>query len=87
MSESTTWYCQAHNLYSLEPCPFCVASAAIQRDVLNLLEARIADLETRLLSTNRQLAVQQQIALDLQRAHNATVPYVTALAAQAGLLP
>jgi hypothetical protein len=56
-------------------CCQCDATAETsipqQRDTINVLEARIADLEDRCLSYARQMSVLQQQLADVQRAHNA----------------
>jgi exonuclease VII small subunit len=68
-------FCFRHNLwrYAGEQCARCAAETGTpqRRDTINTLEARIADLETRLLSTNRQLSELQHARQFDQAAQNA----------------
>ena len=65
------WICVRHNARGSGSsiCPLC-ARDIDTRDTINVLEARISDLENRQLRIGQQLAETQRIALDTQRAQN-----------------
>lgn len=67
-------FCFKHQMLRLagEACAQC-ATETPQRDVVNVLEARISDLEADVLSLRRQLTELRHIVLDVQQAHNALV--------------
>jgi len=62
-------YCWDHQCYQ---CAAEEASATPpQRDAVNVLEARIADLEAENLDLRRRVSALEHLTQDLQRAHNA----------------
>jgi len=65
-------FCFKHQLLrdAGEQCGRCAAETG-SRDTLNVLESRIADLEDRLLRTNRILAELVKRFESMRRAHNA----------------
>lgn len=55
-------------------CYLCDEEARrLSRDVINVLEARIADHDSELSALRRQIIELRQIVLDVQRAHNRSV--------------
>ena len=72
-------FCYKHQMLRAagEACGHCAASA--RRDDVNVLEARIADLEVEVIGLRRQLNATRQIALDAQRAVNDAAPLILSL--------
>lgn len=75
-------YCETHDLIVSDgaPCPACASRQ--QRDIINMHEARIADLEVRLVRTNRIVCELVQRLQRDQAAHNALARHSEQLLAQ-----
>ena len=85
-------YCGIHDLVyaGMPSCPACVAvhKSKVLDEVLNVLEARIADQDVEIVGLRRQINLQRQVSIDLQRAHNLLVECVLQLCDALGdLLP
>lgn len=73
----TLVFCMCRQLYTIPACSQC--STAQHRDSVNILEARIADLEADNLALRRRVTELEHRCNDRQTAHNALVATVEKL--------